>query len=383
MDLKKNMGNNFNYFNKNSDIQNVKFLNSDSSLTIISKEYLMNILKVSNKNYDQDCFNFLIKNIENEKNHFKINLQEQNYISKISDDKILSYLVYRYQFKYYPRLKKETKFPIYILIEPVSSCNLKCPMCFQSDKSFIKKEFMGKMSFDLYKKVIDECEKKGTQAITFGSRGEPTIHNQITEFLSYASNKFMDIKLITNATKLDEKLINSIFENNIQQVVFSIDSENKETYERIRKFGNYEQVLSNVKKYNEIKKRYKDNKTITRISGIKVEESQSEEKFYDFWKEYADEIVFKKAYSRWDTYNNETHDEFLEPCHFIWERAYIWYDGKVNPCDADYKSMLSYGNVNENSIEEIWNSEKLKKLKNTHLKNNRNQCTPCDRCGIS
>ena len=35
---------------------------------------------------------------------------------------------------------------------------------------------MGKMQPELFRKVIDECEAGGTKAITFGSRGEPTIH---------------------------------------------------------------------------------------------------------------------------------------------------------------------------------------------------------------
>ena len=42
---------------------------------------------------------------------------------------------------------------------------------------------------------------------------------------------------------------------------------------------------------------------------------------------------------------------------------YIWFDGKVNPCDADYKSYLSYGNVKEESIKKIWNNRKINELR--------------------
>ena len=62
---------------------------------------------------------------------------------------------------------------------------------------------------------------------------------------------------------------------------------------------------------------------------------------------------------------------------------YVWFDGKVNPCDADYKSYLSYGNVKDNTIKEIWDGEKLKKLRDQHLSNSRNKIVPCDRCGTS
>ena len=61
---------------------------------------------------------------------------------------------------------------------------------------------------------------------------------------------------------------------------------------------------------------------------------------------------------------------------------YVWFDGKCNPCDADYKSYLSYGNINENSIKKIWNSKKIKSLRLKHLNNQRKNIVPCDRCGI-
>ena len=62
---------------------------------------------------------------------------------------------------------------------------------------------------------------------------------------------------------------------------------------------------------------------------------------------------------------------------------YIWFDGKVNPCDADYKSLLSFGNVNQNSIKEIWSNNSIAKLRQDHLKNNRRDHNPCNKCGVT
>ena len=62
---------------------------------------------------------------------------------------------------------------------------------------------------------------------------------------------------------------------------------------------------------------------------------------------------------------------------------YVWYDGKVNPCDADYKSYLQFGNVNENSISNVWKSNKIMDLRKQHIKKLRNKTIPCDRCGVT
>ena len=62
---------------------------------------------------------------------------------------------------------------------------------------------------------------------------------------------------------------------------------------------------------------------------------------------------------------------------------YIWFDGKVNPCDADYKSFLSFGNLNEGTIKEIWNNQKIKNLREEHLSNERLKTSPCNKCGAT
>ena len=62
---------------------------------------------------------------------------------------------------------------------------------------------------------------------------------------------------------------------------------------------------------------------------------------------------------------------------------YVWFDGKVNPCDADYKSLLSYGNVKDSSIKDIWNNNIIQKLREEHLNKDRKKTKPCDRCGAT
>ena len=110
-------------------------------------------------------------------------------------------------------------------------------MCFQDDRSFTKKPYMGTMNFELYKNIIDQAVKGGTKAITFGSRGEPTLYPKIGDCLDYASNKFIDLKLNTNATKLNTKLSHQILKSLLNELVFSIEADNNDLYEKIRVHG--------------------------------------------------------------------------------------------------------------------------------------------------
>jgi radical SAM protein with 4Fe4S-binding SPASM domain len=61
---------------------------------------------------------------------------------------------------------------------------------------------------------------------------------------------------------------------------------------------------------------------------------------------------------------------------------FIWWDGKANPCDVDYKSNLSVGIFPERKLSEIWQSEEYSKLRQAHIKNQRIKLTPCRSCTV-
>jgi radical SAM protein with 4Fe4S-binding SPASM domain len=305
--------------------------------------------------------------------------------NKKNINRIYRYINFRFLFEQVSLKKFETDYPPYLLIEPVSTCNLRCPFCFQTDKSFTKKPFMGTMDLDLFKNIIDQANEIGVGAITIASRGEPTLHKNLGEMLRYTRDKenIFEIKLNTNGTKLTEDLCYEIFESEVNQLVISADHYEKKTFEELRKNSNFENIVKNVTMLFEIRKKLKNTITEIRVSGIDFYKSTDKNKFYDFWIKISDEVTMGNALERWDTYNNKIHPDINDPCENLWDRMYIWFDGKVNPCDADYKSYLSYGNVNEYSIKQLWNNNKIKNIRDKHLINQRSEIDPCNKCGVT
>ena len=179
------------------------------------------------------------------------------------------------------------------------------------------------------------------------------------------------------------KKINEILSANFSEVVFSVDAGTKETYESIRVKGKWERVLKNIELFNQIRSnKYPKVQTVTRIAGVKVNNRQDINQMTNFWEKLVDEVSIKEASPRWDSYNNKIN-KITEPCMNLWTRTYVWYDGEVNPCDFDYKSNLSVGNVKEDSLKEIWNNEKYNILRSNHLNKKRCLHNPCDRCPIT
>ena len=352
---------------------------------LLDKALMLSVLKKSNIS-DIDDKNILgiILHDFSKNDYTLITPQENLFLNLHSYELWAPYLIYRYKFKKFPEQRIVTDFPIYLLIEPVSACNLRCIMCFQIDESFTSNNnFMGNMDIDLFKKIIDEAVEGRTKAITLASRGEPTLHPKLGEMLEYCSGKFFELKINTNGIILKDKLIRQILKSGVTDMVFSIDSYTKKDYESIRIQGVFETVLNNVKRFKEIKERfYPNSKCATRVSGVRVDKKQDPNAFKDFWKEYVEHVVIVEMENRWDTYNNPKEIAGTCACDYLWERMYVWYDGLCNPCDVDYKSELQVGSIKENSIKDIWTGEKYQKLRKLHLDGNRNSCYPCDRCPI-
>lgn len=309
--------------------------------------------------------------------------QEINFI-KNNDKKIwVDYLIYRYKFNNYGKLKKILQFPLYLLVEPTSICNLKCSMCFQKDKSFSgTKKFMGKIDFQLFTKVIDEAVAGGTKAITLASRGEPTLHPLFGEMLEYCTGKFYELKINTNAIRLNTELAHKILKCKVGMVIFSVDSYDVEGYKKIRNSNKFAQVVENIINFHKIRSKYYSNYSgVTRAHAVRVDEDFNSEQFYSFWGSITDEVTISNSVARWDTYNNHKTNN-SNPCISALSRMYIWHDGTCNPCDVDYKSYLAVGNVRDNTIAEIWNGSKFAAFRKTHFNGERATLIPCDRCEL-
>lgn len=335
-----------------------------------------NIIDLVLKSYKKIEMN---KKLENDE--FILTKHEIGEFLNLKENQILRYVLYRYKYNIFPKLKIIEDYPPNLQIEPTSICNLRCIMCYQIDKSFSSKSrgFMGYMKFDMFKKIIDEVDGN-IEAVTFASRGEPTLHPQLNDFLKYCEGKFLGLKLNTNATLLNEKLIHDLLSSDLQQLILSIDEKNKENYEKIRVNAKFDKIMKNLDLLRNIReKNYNKTKLRIRISGVKINSEQNVEDMNNFYKEFADEIVLVN-YDPWQSSYENKINSISETCSELYRRIFVWWDGKVNPCDYDYKSLLSKWNILNKNISSIWNSKEFNNLRTLHNNKKRQLIEPCKRC---
>ena len=324
--------------------------------------------------------------IENE----KISFADSELLEAINrEEKATDYLIYRYKFKEYPLKHKLADFPLVLAIEASSKCNLRCKMCFQSSETFKDSNQNNSiMSMELYNKIMNELDENNLYSIVFASRGEPLLNPNIREMIKIAKDKnVLDIKLNTNAVLLNENFARELLQSGLDLIVFSIDSIIPEHYKAIRGVE-LSTVLKNIDSFLKIKNNeFPNSKLKTRVSMVitnkyKKELDNEVVKAKEYWLSKVDELAIKSENDFIHIYDNQEYPENqLNVCNLLWERLYVWSNGDVNPCDIDHLSTLKLGNLNEgDTIKEIWNSQKMNKLREEHLNNRSNIKCVCKNC---
>lgn len=354
-------------------------------ITALNKENIINSLNNDEKDIIKNLKkDFLNNSKENDPKIFKLKENTIAEINTFSESKdIIKYLIHRYKYEIFPVIKKISDYPPLVQIEPSSICNFRCVFCFETDKTFTDKKsgHMGTMKLELFKKIIDEIEGK-VQFVTLASRGEPLVSKEINEMIKYTSGKFLNLKINTNASLLTEEKIHAILSSNVKTMVFSADAADSDLYKKLRVNGSLEKTIANIKKFKEIhNKHYTNNKIITRVSGVKFSKEQNFEEMKNLWGDLVDQVAFVD-YNPWENSYEKKPNGLSTPCSDLWRRMFIWWDGKINPCDVDYKSKLSVGNVMNKKIDNLWNSDFYNNLRKKHLENKRQSISPCNSCTV-
>jgi radical SAM protein with 4Fe4S-binding SPASM domain len=259
-----------------------------------------------------------------------------------------------------------SEFPKYLVIEPTNHCNLDCIMCPRKDMT----RPQGYMDFELFKKIIDECEGH-VDFIYLHFFGEPLLHPKIIDFINYTAGKGMTIALSTNATILNERMSRDLLESKLDLLIISIDSLNPEIYKKIRDGGNLENILKNIDTFLDLHHKYQSTLNIS-LQMIEMSLNKDDiQTFTSYWKlrdglnltikplyNYADQVQNIRSLGNFPE-NNSDRKVCVEP----WRGLVIGWDGVVVPCCNDFNYKFILGDVNANTLAEIWNSEKIQEMR--------------------
>lgn len=276
---------------------------------------------------------------------------------------------------YMLRKHMNMKFPKFVGLMLSRVCDAHCIFCPISRSSSGQKF----MSFKVAKKVVDELtERDFSGTINLGENGDALLNPQFKRILEYISHHLPNVELIlfTNAKYLNEETSTLLLNNHLSRLVLNIDGATKKTYEFAKPNCNFEKIKKNLKSFIRLRAALKTSCSIfiniispklymEVIENKKTNLPYDVDQIFKYWRKYLskyDEIVERAYFYNWTHRMKSKREKSCPMIQQLFRKCYISTEGNVYACCLDYKTELLYGNILEKSIDEIWNSDKRKKI---------------------
>ncbi len=205
--------------------------------------------------------------------------------------------------------------------------------------------------------------------------GEPFLDKHLIKRLKSCKERNIPTYFsCTPATMTVEKAVQAM-EADLTVLKFSLDAMDDESIKSVRgKKANYFESIDKILKLIKIKKE-RGFKTLLVPCMIAFNNDKKNSKlhqnFLNFWKDKDVYAYVKSQDNRWlfeknKTLENKSHYA-TQYCEYPWSSVTIMADGNVVPCTQISNNEIVLGNVNKNSLEEIWNGKKYQELRHMHI----------------
>ena len=252
-----------------------------------------------------------------------------------------------------------------IYIEITNICNLNCEFCPTLNRD------RKSMTIDEFKSIILKI-KNYTNHIYLHVKGEPLMHKDIDSILKIANENNLFVNITTNGRLLDKKL-DIINNNKIRQINISLHSYNNinEIDNLLNTIDKIENSYISLRLWNNL-----DNSDI-----IKLLENHYKKDIVLTNKRFTitkNIFIDKDKRFNWPNINKDIISEY-GTCKGGKNQLAILVDGTVVPCCLDNDGIINLGNIFDQKLEDILNSDKYKNIIN-EFNNNKLVEDLCKRC---
>jgi len=300
-----------------------------------------------------------------------------------------------------------------LFIELTLKCNAKCEHCGSSCDDTSPQE---EVSADEIKKALLDVSKhfNAKEIVLNITGGEPLLRKDIFDLMEYAVNLGFNWGMTSNATLINDEVIENIKRTNMGSISISLDGM-KETHENFRKIPNsFDILIENVKKIQKVKtikiiqittvankknlheledmyelmKELKiDSWRIVNVDSIGRAKDNKElllsnddyKYLFSFIKKVRSEKIINVEYGCAHYLGVELEKE-LRNRYFICSTglfvASILYNGDIYVCpNVERRKELVQGNIKHDSLSEVWKT-KFKEFRS----DDRLSCNKCTKC---
>ncbi|KAF0135256.1 MAG: putative molybdenum cofactor biosynthesis protein [Candidatus Saganbacteria bacterium] len=240
-----------------------------------------------------------------------------------------------------------------IILEPTNICNLRCAHCVPQSLN----EKRGMMEYDFYVSILDSNPQLTSMILS--RNGEPFLHPNIFDMISYAKRKGIYMAVYTNGMLLKSDRCSDIISSGLDEINFSLEAVG-DAYEKNRgvPYSFFSEALSSLLSKRAISgSRLRVGLNIAKIGACET----ALRNIYEEWAGKVDVIDVEPIMG------GKSSRRRL-PCRTLWRNVVVRWDGIVLPCCIDMKSSLVMGDAKTASLKEIFNSPQARALRLKHIK---------------
>lgn len=281
--------------------------------------------------------------------------------------------------------------PIFVWLEPTNRCNLRCPLCPTGEGL---RRPRGDMSLDLFRQILGKLAAAKPMLLTLHLAGEPLLAKNIFEMIRLAKEAGIQTTLSTNAAALSEATSRRLIEAGLDSIRLDFCAD-KTRFEQVRLGASWEEVYSNIVGLLKARTDMNAERPIVRIKEVSTSGASHRERVRRI---VALKALFGghsvKGFSSLEVHNwagtfAAAHDDLNvargrgarpHPCSHLWTSLAITCDGIVVPCCRDLECECALGDLKVQSLDEIWNGEKLKKMRKAMIDRDLKEVPLCAAC---
>ena len=232
-------------------------------------------------------------------------------------------------------------------LNPIESCTRRCSFCPRSNTEKYPSTH-NKISVETCKNVAIQLKNMGfSNRVGFVGFGEPLLHPNLENCIQSIKDYIPDMKWIeinTNGDRLTKERIQSLVKSGCNTITVSMyDSDISSHINELKGDLNVDMVYRH---------------------------------HYDPSKSFNLNIVNRSNV----TYGNEILN-IESPCYIPFYKLMIDWNGDVLTCQNDWARHLTFGNVNETTLEEIIHGDKIIEFKKSLIGGKRTKL-PCSKCNV-
>lgn len=294
-----------------------------------------------------------------------------------------------------------------VKIELTNKCSRNCKHCSSSATSDSK--YLKELDFKDVVKIIEEAKIMGVETIVF-TGGEPLMYDKLSQLVKLTSSLGLKSTIYSFAFRNEETLnqYRNLIENGLNKIVYSLADtlsvedelstyEKEDFFDRVFKDNSatlgFHYVVSkdSIDRLSEVV-----NNTIETFDKKKYFDKISLLRFVPHGKGTSDmDLSKKELLSIKDLYLKSSNKSRIRlgspwnilgiennPCIIADEIMIIGFDGVAYPCDSIkyFTKLGTSGNIKDNSLSELYNSEYFSNIRSLNVSNNCSSCKQYNIC---